>query len=77
MRRHVTWQKPRNSFNNTSVGGGRQLEATDIDLTRTNEWQPNHRQEDCEEKLSNTCREMMCDLTPADFKYHETSQTER
>lgn len=44
MRRHVTWPTaglPHDPFNNTRVGGGRHLWATNIDPTETNNWQPN------------------------------------
>lgn len=37
----ATARLPHGSFNNSRVGGGRQLGATDIDLTQTTEWQPN------------------------------------
>lgn len=37
----ATARLPHGSFNNSRVGGGGQLGATDIDLTQTSEWQPN------------------------------------
>lgn len=57
----MTWP-PHDLFNNTRVGGGRHLWATNIDPTQTNKWQPNQSRGIVRRK----------DLAPVDTVYSHT-----